>query len=440
MQRRLSGFFRRATNPSGAKRWLGKGFWAIMDQGLFAASNFALNIMLARWLTPTDYGAFSVAYTLFLLFGTFHTALLTEPMLVFGPGKYKERFRDYLGVLLRGHWRFGVAIGLVFVLAGAILWVLESSLAPAIFVLAIASPFVLFQWLMRRACYVTLQPHFAAYAGVLYMVLMLGGLFGLYYYGVLNAVTGLGVMAFASLGSGLWLVRQLSVPRAPKKASELMRVSMRDHWNYGQWALGTAILTWVPGNAFLLLLPTWWGLEASGTYRAMLNLLLPMMNVTTALGTVLLPALVKQKAKGGFRGLTLRLTLLFMVAPVIYWLLLGSFGEPIIRLLYGGKYLEYAHLLWLAALIPVFAAAAAVSGAALRALELPNKLFIAYAWSTALTLTVGLALVYLQGVSGALLGWLLAYIVTTGVLTLLLLRNLDKDIEHRTPVPRNEGS
>src|SRR5690606_25728151 len=82
---------------------LGKGFWAVMDQGLFAFSNFLVNILLARWLAPESYGAFSIAFSLFLVLGTFHTALLTEPMLVFGASKYRYSFAEYLRVLLRGH-------------------------------------------------------------------------------------------------------------------------------------------------------------------------------------------------------------------------------------------------------------------------------------------------------------------------------------------------
>ena len=64
--------------------WGTKGSLAILDQGLFAWAHFLLSILLARWLTPTEYGAFALAYSIFLLFGAFHTALLTEPMMVFG--------------------------------------------------------------------------------------------------------------------------------------------------------------------------------------------------------------------------------------------------------------------------------------------------------------------------------------------------------------------
>ena len=37
---------------------------ALADQALFAGSNFILNIVLARWLSPNDYGAFGVAFSM----------------------------------------------------------------------------------------------------------------------------------------------------------------------------------------------------------------------------------------------------------------------------------------------------------------------------------------------------------------------------------------
>lgn len=405
-----------------ATRWLGKGFWAVMDQGLFAVANFGLNVLLARWLTVTDYGAFSVAYTIFLLLGTFHTAILTEPMLVFGPGKYKDRLSGYLAVLLRGHWLFGALVGTLFAAAGLGLWRFgHSPLTPAILGLAVASPFILFQWLMRRACYVNLQPRLAASAGVIYVVFIAAGVFGLRYYDWLGAASALIVMAASSLVSGLWLVFQLKVD-GKVEGRGLQRESLGDHWNYGRWSVGTALLMWFPGNSFILFLPTWWGLEASAAYRAMLNLLLPVMNFTTALGSLLLPSFVRLRASPGFYSSVSRIALLFLLAPVLYWFLLGLFGDQIIQILYAGRYSSYSKLLWLAGLIPAMSALSNVNGAALRALELPNRIFFAYLFSTSVALTAGLGLVWMRGVEGALIGWALAYAVTATVMVLSLRR------------------
>jgi hypothetical protein len=41
--------------------WFKKGSLAVLDQGLFSGANFIVNILLARWLAPEEYGAFAVA-------------------------------------------------------------------------------------------------------------------------------------------------------------------------------------------------------------------------------------------------------------------------------------------------------------------------------------------------------------------------------------------
>src|SRR5437667_12256097 len=92
-----------ARQPSAAGNHLAsyavKGGFAFLDQGLFAASNFFVNVLMARWLPPSQYGVFSVAFSLFLVLGTFHTAFLIEPMMVFGSSKYRVSFPDYPGFL-----------------------------------------------------------------------------------------------------------------------------------------------------------------------------------------------------------------------------------------------------------------------------------------------------------------------------------------------------
>ena len=40
-----------------------QGGWAVVDQALFAGSNLLVNVLLARWLSGAEYGAFVTAYS-----------------------------------------------------------------------------------------------------------------------------------------------------------------------------------------------------------------------------------------------------------------------------------------------------------------------------------------------------------------------------------------
>ena len=82
-------------------RWTTKSGLAILDQGLISGSNFAASILLARWLTPAQYGAYAVAFSVFILLSLIYLALLLEPMAVFGGSAYHNCLREYLRVLVK---------------------------------------------------------------------------------------------------------------------------------------------------------------------------------------------------------------------------------------------------------------------------------------------------------------------------------------------------
>jgi O-antigen/teichoic acid export membrane protein len=410
---------------------LTKGFWAISDQGLFATSNFALNVLLARWISSQDYGAFSVAFAIFTLIGVIHTATLTEPMLVFGPGKYKERFSEYLGTVTYGHWGFA-ALGSVLLLLSSLGLAIFglSSLSVTLVALAFAEPFILFLWLMRRACYARLEPHLAASGGALYMILMLAGAYVLYRGEWLSAGSAFGVMAISSLVVGVWLAVRLRVKRPPLRPDELARDSLETHWSYGRWSVANEGLNWVPMNIYFVVLPIFGGLEAGASLKALMNLIMPMLQAIWALAILLLPILVRarhEEDRGGEQprfGSRVRLALIpFVLGPVLYWLLLGLFHNQLVDWLYGGRYTEHAALLWLLGLSPIVASMKQVLGQSLKALERPDRLFWAYACSAVLTLTLGTALVYLWGVVGAGIGFLASQAVTAA-LALIFYRRL----------------
>jgi O-antigen/teichoic acid export membrane protein len=364
-------------------------------------------VLLARWLTPTDYGAFGVAFAIFLLIGSLHTAILTEPLLVFGPGKYRDRLSEYLGAMLYGY--LGVAfLGslALFVVSLALSLLGWRSLSVVMLTLALTGPFILLLWLLRRACYARFQPHLATSGGALYMVLMLVGAYVLYLQEWLSSVTALVVMAISSLVVNVWLVARLHVKWPSLRNSALIRSALDDHWKYGRWSIANQGLNWVPMNIYYLILPVWGGLAAGASFKALMNLIQPMLQAVWTLSILLLPALVQARDKGYERfDSRIRLALIpFVIGPALYWLLLGLFNQPLVSWLYGGQYVEHAGLLWLLGLSPIVASVKQVIGQSLRALERPDWLFVAYTVSAVVALSIGTGLMYFWGILGAGLG------------------------------------
>jgi O-antigen/teichoic acid export membrane protein len=383
-------------------RLVRQGFWAVADQGLFATSNFLVNVMLARWLAPKDYGAFTVAYTLFLLLGTAHTALLTEPMLVFGAGRYREKRSPYLGALVEGHWTLTLASSALLVTGGAVVWAWgEPVLAQALIGFGVAAPFLLLPWLLRRACYVRLEPELAAVGGGLNLAAVVAGLTVLSVTATLSVPRALIVMGAASVLAGAWLAFRLRVPLAPGASAEIRSDAFRQHWEYGRWSMATLALSWIPGNVYYLVLPAHRGLEASGALKALMNLILPIQHVNTALAVFLVPVFVAARGKREFTRLVNHALGLFAAGSLVYWSILVGLRGAVMELLYRGRYAWNVEVFLPLGVFLLMTVVVNVLGSALRSMERPDQVFRANVPSTIVALTIGSWAAFQWGVAGA---------------------------------------
>ena len=397
---------------------LGRGFWAVCDQGLFAVSNFTLGVALARWLGPTEYGAYAFAYSVFLLLGLVHNALLTEPMLVFGSAKHKDASGRYFRQLMGEHWRFSAVGGCALVAVGGCLWLAgERMLGAAFLAMGAAAPAVLLSWMTRRACIGRMQPERAAYAGALYLALLMAMLWGASSAELLSTPTSILLMGLASL-----LACQLMVPSLSRGGNDALPVSRRsvrsDHWEYGRWAIASSALSWVSGNVVLLVLPITAGIEATGALRAVMNLVMPVFMFNVALGTLLLPSLVRVRDdRGRFYYRALQAGVFMVGSALLYWVLIGLFADRLILWLYDGQYGGSGRFLRVLGAFPAAAALVTVLGNVLRALEHPRDIVGASIASAAIAFGVCVPATLAWGMWGAVTGILLSYLTTALVLS-----------------------
>ena len=415
----------RAPRPSSIRTspWLGRGAWTILDQGSFAGANFVVNVLLARWLEPAGYGAYTVAYTLFLLVGVVHAGILAEPMLVFGSTRFEARLERYLRVVLSGHARFSVAAGVVLGLGAAWAWASgQAVLSHALAAFAIGQSAILFQWAMRSACYVRTQPRVAATSGFLYAALIVGGVAALRWAGALDEATGILLMASASGVAGVLIAWRLDVPLRRGADADLAREAVSRHRAYGGWAVGTGVLEWTHGFLPFLLLPLWFGLGETGALRALFNLILPILHLFHASSNLLVPAFVQADAAGRRRQTTRTVSLLFGVATVAFAAAVSAVGPRVLHLLYDGQYDAYARFLWVVAVLPLALAVSNVAQAMLRAHERPAAVFAARAAAVGVATTLGATAVFVLGVAGALLSDLMTAVTESAVMAVLVRR------------------
>ena len=388
------------------QRWSSQGVSAILDQGLFSVSNLVLNVLLARWLPPEEYGAFVAGYTALLLVSVGHSALLSEPMLVFGGDKYAACFSHYWRIVQGYHWRMAFGISAIFVAFAAMLGpTARPLLGEAAAGVALAGPFILLNWLARKGCYTVGGLRWAVRAGVVNLTLIILGIVlleRLHLLSVLSAQLLQGVAAAVAVG--LMMVPLSRITSAP--LSEEVRASVwQNHWNYGRWSGATGLVNWFNSYFYYFALAAWGGLAATGSLKALLNLVMPILQSDGALVTMLTPALARSRREPGrFTRVTTWSAAGFASEALVYWALLVLFGQRVLEWIYGGTYQFSATVVVLVGLLPVVGGLSNVLATALRAREQPNGVFWATVLSALCVSTVGLFWAARYGVPGALIG------------------------------------
>jgi O-antigen/teichoic acid export membrane protein len=413
--------------------WGERGFSAVLERGLVAISNFVLNVFLARWLLTADYGTFAVVYSTFALLATLHGGFLEEPLLVFGSGRYANDKSRYLGTVLNGQRLFVAGLSTILVAGALAGFLFPHPTATALLGLAVATPFILYRQLGRTATYMILNPRLAVFAAVLYMGLMLPGVFLVYRAGWLSSAMAFLLMGLASLISALWLFHRLGPTRVPIRNNPLTRDVLGDHWNYGRWAAATGILVWIPGQIYYFALSLSVDLNATAQLRVAMTLIMPASAALSAISTLFVPALVRLRSRDYFRRVLVAGMALFTLLAALYWLILGLFSQPILLWLYGERYVDVGPVIWIVGLVPILTGSVTVLGPALRALERPDLVFWAHALSSAATVTIGLALMTVYGLEGAAFGMVAAYATTALTMTWFLFVGSGKQADFASP-------
>jgi len=418
----LSRVSRPANNPPWAF-WIGRGSLAVLDQGLIASSNFAMSILLARWLSPPQYGGYALAFAIFLLLSLLYQALVLEPQRIFGSTEHADHDREYLGVLLWMH--LGLACTTALVLGGytwAVYAYAHSDMAGALAGVTAAAPCVLLLWLARGAFYTRMGSHGAVLGSAIYAAVVLAGIFIVYQLRLLSAFSAFIVTAAGASISSVFLLMSLRPVWRHTQIGLSWRVVLDEHWQYGRWILVSSLLGWVTGDIYYPLVTAFSGLNAAGELRALQNFSMPITQALNALAVFVLPYAARIHRDNGpavLGRVMWKISGLFALGAFAYWAALLVIRQPVIRLVYGSQYSELGPLLpWVAAAsIPW--TVAYVPAMALRAIRSSASVLLIYSASSVIALLLGIPATRAFGLHGAL--WTMLLSNLTVLVTALIL-------------------
>jgi O-antigen/teichoic acid export membrane protein len=387
--------------------WLTRATLAVFDEGLIAGSNFLVGVLLARWLEPDQYGAYALAYSIYLALYAAYRALILEPVSVYGPTFRPERQRWYLGELLKIQLLVVLPIlavlGISSLLADHI-WA-EHSVSVALVGVTLAAPFLFLFSFTRFSFYMQLKPGRALSGAVFYFVLIAGGLVLLNRWKLLSPLTAFLLMAAATLVSSAIQLARLKPAFQRKFFNPDLTDVWHKHWSYGRWSLPTAFLTWLPANIYFFLVGSFCGVAQAGALKVLANFIVPLGHVGAALSLLVTPYVSGLFGRKGASRTSLPvwwINTLYFIGGISYCALIAIFREPLFHALYGNRYSEFIYLVPCAGVVAALNIAGSGSRIGLRATQSPSSLFVAYGIASVASVVFGIPLVRAYGLAGAI--------------------------------------
>src|SRR5260370_40829687 len=251
--------------------------FSIADQALFVGGTFLANVMLARTQTKEDYGMFALSYSVFTFLSSLHNAAILEPYTVYGSGRYRDRFSDYLRLMVRSNVIVGLALtGFLLLVCLLLMWGSPQLVSPALVGLGLTVGFLLSGIFLRRAFYVQGKPMLAAGVSLTYFVTVALGLLFAARAHVLNSFSVFLILALGWIVAGSAFAGRLHFGNTRNTFLETEPRYWREHWKYAQWVFVTAFVFQFTTHGYYCLVAGFLSVREVGDLRAMYLLIWPI--------------------------------------------------------------------------------------------------------------------------------------------------------------------
>jgi O-antigen/teichoic acid export membrane protein len=362
-----------------ARRWKGRIFFAVLDQGFASTANFLLTILCVVWLPLDAFGRYVIVWSISLLVEIAQISLVldTMPAIVARYGQRNRRRLDVAGLWVVLIYGALTSVLIVASVPGFMYWAPEFVLP--ILCLAAANPFQRLYVFLRRLCYIRDRQDAAAAAAFAYGVTLLGGACVLFLLGLLSVHAVVLTWGLAN-GVAVAVIYLMGLACPGRLVPAQTAWLARELWRSGRWLFGAAIGNWVTTWGMLPLVAATAGLETAGVIRALQNLFTPIIQFNAALNLAVLPRVADKVVTAGrqyARSFAIYSTALFLTLVLVYAGLVMSEAKTILSLLYRKPEITAgAYLLWPLGLAMILESARQGSTMALLSLSVTRTFFV----------------------------------------------------------------
>jgi O-antigen/teichoic acid export membrane protein len=389
------------------------------DQILSSTSNFVLGVLIGRLAGPGAFGAYILAFTVWLVVVGIHRALVTEPIVI-----SRALDGDRQSVLRRGFEAdllLAGGLGVVVALGGAILALAGSGdIGVSLIVLAFVLPVLVAQDYWRAMAFALHRPGVALANDAIFVAVQVAALATVLLLGARTAPLFLLAWGAGAAAGAVAGFVQFGVHPFRKGAGPLYS----HNWPFSRWLLADFLTIFCADQTYLLLVAALLGQAAFGELKAALSLMGPTAVILLTGGNLGLPTLSRARANDGIDGLVRvarKLTKLVGAAVLIYCAVVLVAGPWLLSFVYGPEFASAGNLARIGAVQYAVAVAAFGAGIAIRVARQARTMWISRLLVTALSIVAVIALSSWFGVVGAAWAGVLTVAAATAA-TLLVFR------------------
>lgn len=287
--------------------------WTAVDQALSSVTNFGVGIVVARAVSASDFGAFGIAFTTYLLIVGISRSLCTDPLLI------RFSSENAAGRRLAVREASGAALALslpMAALCAASAVAGGGTLATTLLVLAAFVPGLLVQDSMRFAFFTLGQPAKATANDAFWLLFQLVAFSGLFMFADPTPATLLAAWGAAATAAAIVGPFQADIRPSPRRAVAWVRThaDLGGRYLLDFFAIVGSVQLTIYGLAFSR------GLSEAGSFRAAQLLLGPLNMLFIAALTTAVPEGVRmrERADGDLRTMC-RLLAVFLPVVALPW-------------------------------------------------------------------------------------------------------------------------
>ncbi|MGD0874599.1 MAG: oligosaccharide flippase family protein [Acidimicrobiales bacterium] len=327
------------------------------DQCVASASNFVVGVAVARIAGAAGLGAYSLAYTCWILMTNTHRSLITDPMAILNDVR-REDAASRLREGFAAEVVLGVVASVVFAVVGVFLYFFgQHAFGVAMIAMAPWIAFLDLQDYWRWIGFMNGKPGKSLLNDTVFNCAQACAFIAVFLSGASSVVSVISAWGFGALVGSIFGLRQFSVRPSLRGGLGLLRA----RWHMSKWLAGNGALGWGGTQLYLVVVAVILGPAALGGLKAAQNLVTgPSSVVVHAGGSFGLPEASRALEDRGWVGLRRvsrlisgagLLSIGFFGAIVVIW------GGTLLRAFYGpsfGKYEPAAQLFAIAFVITAF--------------------------------------------------------------------------------------